>query len=147
MSDGEHIQLGKHTRATPFDVTHVPGAAGWKIESGDVTFVFSGDTEFSDNLVEFAKGANLLIHEVGGVSKSRGGVTPSGHSTSEDAGRAASLAGVSELIMTHIPDPYHFENQPLIDEASKYFDGPVSVVNDLDRVTVGIYRRGAEHSR
>jgi ribonuclease BN (tRNA processing enzyme) len=60
-----------------------------------------------------------------------------GHSTAADAGRAAALASVSELIITHIDSPFHFDTQPLLDEARQHFDGPVSVANDLSQVTVG----------
>lgn len=59
VEEGENIQLGTNTRATPFDVTHVAGAVGWRIESGEVAVVFSGDTEFSENLLDSQR---LLIY-------------------------------------------------------------------------------------
>ena len=61
-----------------------------------------------------------------------------GHSTAAEAARAASLAGVSELILTHIDTPFHFDPQPLVDEARGFFDGTVSVASDLHQITVAM---------
>ena len=99
--------------------------------------VFSGDTRFSPNLVEAAQGARLLIHEAFGTEKDRERAHRVGHSVAVDVGRAAALAGVEELMITHINSTYHFDPQPLVDEARQHYDGPISVPNDLDQITVG----------
>jgi ribonuclease BN (tRNA processing enzyme) len=39
--------------------------------------------------------------------------------------------------MTHLDSPFHFDQQPLLDEARRYFDGHISVASDLFQVTVG----------
>jgi ribonuclease Z len=78
-----------------------------------------------------------LIHEVLSTEKEKEGVHRRAHSTAAEAARAAALAGVSELIMTHIDSSFHFDSQPLIDEARQYFDGPTSVASDLYQVNVG----------
>ena len=39
--------------------------------------------------------------------------------------------------MTHIDSSFHLDQQPLIDEARRYYDGPISVAHDLYQVTVG----------
>jgi ribonuclease BN (tRNA processing enzyme) len=44
---------------------------------------------------------------------------------------------VAELVVTHIDTSFHFDPQPLIDEAKQYFDGPISVAGDFYQVTVG----------
>jgi ribonuclease BN (tRNA processing enzyme) len=59
-----------------------------------------------------------------------------GHSVAAGAGRAAAMAGVEELIITHIDSSFHLDPQPLIDDARRYFDGPISVASDLYRMTV-----------
>ena len=50
-----------------FLVDHAPvvPAFGYRIEYQGRSVVLSGDTRVSDNLIKFAKGADLLIHEVG----------------------------------------------------------------------------------
>jgi ribonuclease BN (tRNA processing enzyme) len=135
--EGERLQLGPTTHACGFAVDHLPGAVGWRVESAGIAIVFSGDTKFSPSLPEWARDARLLIHEALSTESERERTYRRGHSTAADAARAAALAGVSELIMTHIDSPFHFNTQPLLDEARQHFDGPVSVASDLYQVTIG----------
>jgi ribonuclease BN (tRNA processing enzyme) len=134
---GERVQLGPSTYACPFAVDHIPGAVGWRVESAGTAIVFSGDTKFSANLPEWTTGARLLIHEALSTDRERERTYRRGHSTAAEAGRAAALAGVSELIITHIDSPFHSDTQPLLDEARQYFDGPIRVASDLAQMTIG----------
>jgi len=134
---GERVQLGPTTYACPFAVDHLPGAVGWRIESEGMAIVFSGDTKFSPNLPEWARGARLLIHEALSTDRDREQTYRRGHSTAAEAGRAAALAGVSELIITHIDSLFHLNTQPLLDEARQHFDGPVRAASDLYQLTIG----------
>jgi ribonuclease Z len=56
---------------TAFLVDHEPvkPAFGYRVDYRQRSVVLSGDTRPSENLVKFAKGADLLIHEVGARSK------------------------------------------------------------------------------
>jgi ribonuclease Z len=49
-----------------FEVDHYPvvPAFGYRIEYNGHSVVLSGDTRYSENLIKFAKGTDLLIHEV-----------------------------------------------------------------------------------
>jgi ribonuclease Z len=134
---GRWLELSPEVRASSFAVDHISGAIGWRVEADGVSVVFSGDTRFCPNLVEAAQGARILIHEVLSTEKEKEGAHRRAHSTAAEAARAAALAGVSELIMTHIDSSFHFDSQPLIDEARQYFDGPISVASDLYQVNVG----------
>lgn len=134
---GHRLELGPTTSASCFPVDHISGAVGWRVEVGGVSVVFSGDTRFSTNLMEASRGANLLIHEALTTEADEEHAHQRGHSTSADAGRAAAMAGVAELVMTHIDSPLHFDTQPLVDDARKHFDGPVSVATDLFQMTSG----------
>jgi ribonuclease Z len=134
---GRWVQLSPQVRARSFPVDHISGAAGWRVESGGMSVVFSGDTRFSPHLVEAAQGARLLIHEVFSTEADKERTYQHGHSTAADAGRAASLAGAAELVITHIDTAFHFDPQPLVAEARRYFDGPIDVANDLGQITVG----------
>src|SRR5688572_8413052 len=53
-------------KVTVFDVDHQPikPAFGYRIDYAGRSVVLSGDTRFSENLIKFAKGTDLLIHEV-----------------------------------------------------------------------------------
>ena len=58
-------------KVTAFLVDHGPvkPAFGYRVEYRQHSVVLSGDTRPSENLVKFARGADLLIHEVGARSK------------------------------------------------------------------------------
>ena len=135
--EGQRVQLGTATYAASFPVDHIGGAVCWRIESNGVAVVFSGDTRFSPNLVEAAQGARLLIHEALTTESDRELTHEVGHSTAADAARAAALAGVDELVITHISTAYHFDPQPLLDEARQHFQGPITVASDLYQLSVG----------
>ena len=134
---GHAVELGASTHASTFPVDHIDGAVGWRVECNGISVVFSGDTRFSIDLVKAAKGARLLIHEALSTEEVEESTRSRGHSTAADAGRAAALAGVKELVMTHIDSPFHADTQPLIDDARRYFDGPISVAHDLYQLSVG----------
>ena len=61
---------------TAFDVDHTPPrdrdnheqfpALGYRVDYGDRSVVISGDTRFSENLIDYSMGVDVLIHEVGG---------------------------------------------------------------------------------
>lgn len=135
--DGRWAQLGPTTRASAFSVDHISGAVGWRVESGGVSVVFSGDTRFSPNLVEASQGARLLIHEAFCTEADKEYAHAQRHSTGADAGRAAAQAGVAELVITHIATPFNFNSQPLAEDARRYFHGPISVASDLYQLAVG----------
>jgi ribonuclease BN (tRNA processing enzyme) len=143
-AEGERFQLGPTTYAWPFPVDHLPGAVGWRLESDGMAIVFSGDTKFSPTVSEWARGARVLIHEALSTDRERERTYRRGHSTAAEAGRAATLAGVSELVITHIDSPFHLNVQPLLDEARQHYAGPVSAASDLYQVTIGA--RGPETS-
>jgi len=136
VTEGQRIELGPDTRAWSFPADHISGAVGWRIESDGAAIVFSGDTRFSPNLVEAARGARLLIHEAYGTEDDRERANRVAHSTAGDAGRSAALAGVEELVLTHITNPFHADPQPLIDEARQQYEGPVTTASDLHQLTV-----------
>lgn len=53
-------------RITAFDVDHGPvkPAFGYRIDYAGHSAVLSGDTRFSENLIRFAQGVDVLVHEV-----------------------------------------------------------------------------------
>ncbi|MCY4367511.1 MAG: MBL fold metallo-hydrolase [Chloroflexi bacterium] len=133
---GQWISLGRHTRASCFPVNHIGGAVGWRVETGGLTIVFSGDTRYSESLVEASQGADVLIHEALTTDDDKEGASRRGHCTAAEAARAAALCGAGQLIITHIDTPFHLNTQALADEARTCYDGPVSVADDLCITTV-----------
>lgn len=117
----------------------------YRFDSADRSIVISGDTTPSDALVNLAKGADVLVHEVLYVPAldRLAARLPNGekleksilshHTSVEDAGRVASAAGVRTLVLSHFVPP----DDPTITEemwaaaARKTFKGEIIVGRDL----------------
>ncbi len=80
-------------------------------------FVYSGDTSWTDNLIGFANGADLLMLDSGLLEKDLTEGSP--HMTAAQCGTAAAKAGAGKLLLTHFwPD---YELNDLIAEAQTRF--------------------------
>ena len=135
--DGASVTLRGGARLSTFLVDHEPaggGARGCLVEQGGTRLVYSGDTRPTERLIEAARGADILIHESGGLDANAAEVHRPGHSTAGDAGRVAAAAGVRRLILTHLPsDPLA---APMLDEARAAFGGPVDLAADLALIDI-----------
>ena len=136
VTPGQVVSLGPTTTASCFPADHIPGAVGWRVETGGMLVVFSGDTRFSPELIKASQGARLLIHEAFRTDGHKEYASNHGHSTSGEAGRSAAQAGVAELVLTHLDSAFHADPQPLIDDAKKHYNGPISAASDLYQITV-----------
>lgn len=136
-ADGESVTLRGGARLIMFPVDHEPpggGALGCVVEQGGARLVYSGDTRPTDRLIEAARGADLLIHESGGLDANAAEVHRQGHSTGGDAGRAAAAARVGRLILTHVPADHLAAS--MLAEARAAFGGPVELVTDLALIDI-----------
>src|SRR6266480_992079 len=116
-----------------------------KFELGDKTVVFSGDTAYFPPLAEFAKGADMLIHEVmygpaleALVQKTPNAATlmahlKASHTLAEDVGRIAAAAQVKTLVLNHfVPgDDKSVTPEVWTDAVRKTFAGNIVVGRDL----------------
>ncbi len=128
-------------------VKHPPvvPAYAYKFTTPDRTIVFSGDTCYFEPLAQFAKGADLLVHEVlltsaldrllalnPNAARLREHIVAA-HTDAEDVGRIAAAAGVKRVALTHLVPSY----DPTLTDASwsdpvrKHFDGEIIVGSDL----------------
>ena len=133
---GRKLELGPETVAWSFDVDHIPGSVGWRIESGGIAVVFSGDTMYSRGLVEASQGADLLIHEALATDATQDAVHARLHATSGDAARSAEQSSAKRLIITHIDNAFHEDLDPLLQDAAHHYTGPISAAHDLMQVQV-----------
>ena len=136
VEPGQQIDLGPTTTASCFSADHISGAVGWRVDSDGMSVVFSGDTRFNPELVKASQGARLLIHEAYRTDEEFEYASNHGHSTAGDAGRAATQAGVAELVLTHFDTDFATNPQPLLDEAKKHYNGPTTAATDLYQITV-----------
>jgi ribonuclease BN (tRNA processing enzyme) len=112
-------------------VEHNPESIAIRITSADrSSVVYSGDTDYSENLIELAKDADLLICE----SAMPDSMGVKGHLTPSMAGEIASRAGVRRLILTHFyPDCEYVD---IAQECRKNYRGPLLLAEDLMQITV-----------
>lgn len=136
VSPGHKLELGPQTVAWSFDVDHIPGSVGWRIESCGQVLVFSGDTMYSRNLVEASQGADLLIHEALFTDRALEMAHSRLHATSGDAARTAEQSSAKQLVITHIDNFFHEDQTPLLEDAARFYTGPMSTAHDLYRLTL-----------
>jgi ribonuclease BN (tRNA processing enzyme) len=102
-------------------VEHGVPAFGLTARFGDRRLAYTGDSGPCENLVTLAKGARVLVAEVGtNVIE-----IPSVHLSPEDAGTTATHAGVSRLVLTHLA-PGLGEDEA-IERAGSTYNGPIEV--------------------
>jgi ribonuclease Z len=96
--------------------------------------VYSGDTRPTKNLLQLAKGADLLIHEATLENELQEKAEEDGHSTPSQAAGIAKKARVKRLVLTHVSSRYkNIKN--LLEQARKIF--PQSdVAEDLMEIDV-----------
>ncbi|HEX3182845.1 MAG TPA: MBL fold metallo-hydrolase [Beijerinckiaceae bacterium] len=115
-----------------------------KCDLGGKVIVFSGDTTYFPPLADFAKGADILVHEVAYApalealaARNPNGATllehlKAAHTMAEDVGRIAKTAGVKQFVLNHFVPA---DDKKLTDEwtaaARTTFDGPIIVGRDL----------------
>lgn len=136
-ADGASVALRGGARLTTFLVDHEPGGGGARgcvVEQNGKRLVYSGDTRPTDRLIEAAGGADVLVHEAGGLDEQAAEVHRLGHSTGGDAGRVARAAGVGRLVLTHLPADFLAE--PVLAEARAAFGGPVELGTDLALIDI-----------
>jgi len=101
----EELETGKSTttgyagfRIRTCPTNHTPHSLAYRIETiNGKTVVYSGDTGFCDDVVDLARGADLLILECSFPD----GMEMEGHLTPSFAGKIADMANVRKLVLTH----------------------------------------------
>ena len=112
-------------------VAHNPESLAYRVTGADgKTVVYSGDTDYSEALIDLARGADLLICESAYPAE----LKVPGHLTPPEAGEIAARAGVRALVLTHFyPE---CEQADLAAQCRQAWSGPLALAEDLMRVTV-----------
>jgi ribonuclease Z len=137
--DTREISQGKvyddgSVRVSAFTVDHgaVKPAFGYRVDYAGHSVVISGDTKFSQNLIDFAKSTDCLIHAAWAVGTTNP-TPPSLRSiaSAEDAGR------VFAIVNPRIAVVYHYKEEEGLEAAlrSKY-GGPFVVAKDLMTIVI-----------
>lgn len=147
--DGEVFSRNGLT-VTAGTVEHPPlEAYGYRFDADDGAIVISGDTRYSESMVELARGADVMVHEAYSPEHlhllTQGTNTKverlqehfrRAHTTAEDAGRVAAEAGVRTLVLWHLIPTEGLDDAEWKEQAQRHFDGEVVVSRDLQRIAV-----------
>lgn len=130
LYDGDVVE-GDGVRITAFSVDHTPvdPAMGYRFDTDEMSIVFSGDTKPTDNLVRYAQGVDVLVHEV----LYPGYGLPDYHTVSTDVGAVAARARAGQLVLSHLI-PGTLPDDSWLTDARTNYDRPVSVGYDLMQI-------------
>jgi len=133
-------------KVTAFEVDHAPvkPALGYRIDYAGRSVVLSGDTRVSENLVRYARGVDVLVHEVFvPATLQRAGVPPDRakrivdyHTTPEQAGQVFTRVKPRLAVYSHICMPGATE-QDLVPATRTTYAGPLQVGEDLTVIDAG----------
>lgn len=141
------VMENEDVRVSSFRVSHPPieQSYAYRFDAKDRSVVISGDTAYVPGLADFAKGADVLVHEVmylpgvealikrlPNAARLREHLLAA-HTLPEDVGKLAARAGVGTLVLSHfVPG----DDPSITDElwsagARKHFKGRIIVGKDL----------------
>src|SRR3954454_3045405 len=142
---GEVLKTDDFT-ITAFRTPHPPitDNFAYKFTTPDGVVVFSSDTEYNPKLAEFAKGADVLVHEAlyapfvdKLVARVKNGATLgkhllASHTTAQDVGKIAAAANVKLLVLSHpVPGDIDVTDDQWIAAVRENYSGNVTVAKDL----------------
>ena len=136
-------------KVTAFNVDHGPvsPALGYRIEHGGRSVVLSGDTRFDENLIAYAQGADLLVHEVIAPDafhrRAKEFLTPQAaqnvldhHTTPEQCGEVFSQVKPKLAVYSHIVTGSGGDDE-LMAKTKETYDGRFVIGEDLMSFEVG----------
>ena len=131
-------------KVTAFKVDHYTNipAFGYRIEYNSHSAVLSGDTRHSDNLIRFAKGADLLVHEVVVAPDTMGKSDPRynilmQHPTPEQAASVFNAVKPKLAAYTHLSKLYGQTEADIVKRTKATYSGPLIVGEDLMSFMIG----------
>ena len=141
------VMQNEDVRVTSLRVKHPPitQSYAYRFDAKDRSVVICGDPAYLPALAEFAKGADVLVHEVmylPGIEALLQRLPNAGrlrqhlmaaHTVTEDVGRIAAQAGVKTLVLTHfVPgDDPSITDEQWSDGVRKHYSGRIIVGKDL----------------
>jgi ribonuclease BN (tRNA processing enzyme) len=161
MSAPKITEVFKDDRVTVLAVenTHFPERAkakmdyrsfAYRFNTATRSIVFSGDTTYSENLIELARGADVFVCEVNGTPIGPNANAPAApnnntesiarhvretHSTPAEVGKMAAAAKVKTVVLSHqVGGGRGGNDDPLTADLKKVFSGEVIVGADQMRL-------------
>jgi ribonuclease BN (tRNA processing enzyme) len=112
-------------------MAHLPGSVGYRIEwQGEKSIVISGDTDYSENIVNLASEADLLVLECSFPDTKK----VEGHLTPSLAGKIARKSGCKKLLLTHLYPVC--DQHDILKQCQQIYQGQIILAEDLMRVVI-----------
>lgn len=157
--DGESLRVWEEPDlvVTTFSVDHAPvtPAVGYRFDYAGRSVLLSGDTSPSRNLLRYARGVDLLVHEALGSrlvavlhdaaeAAGRANIAkiatdiPGYHTTPVQAAEIAQAAGARRLLFYHVvpPMPLPGLEAAFVEGVAEAYEGPFSVGRDGTMVSL-----------
>ena len=140
------VYRSREVKITAFIVDHGPvkPALGYRIDYAGHSVVLSGDTRFSENLIRFSEGTDVLVHEVidpdafriqnPSFSPERVRIVVAHHTTPEQAGTVFARVKPKLAVYSHVVPG---DTPSLIPLTRKTYSGPLEVGEDLMSFEIG----------
>ena len=141
------VMANDHVKVSSFLVRHPPikQSYAYRFDAWDRSVVISGDTAYVPELATFAKGADVLVHEImylpaiEALLKRLPNATRlrehlmAAHTLPEDVGKIAAQAEVKTLVLSHfVPgDDASITDEMWAEGVRKHFKGRIVVGRDL----------------
>jgi len=94
------------------------------------SYAYCSDTVFSDSVAAAVKGVDTLYHEATYADDRAAKAFARGHSTSRQAAKIATMAGVKRLIIGHYSKSYLSED-PLLEQARQEFPNVIAATEGM----------------
>ena len=143
MKEGVILDQGG-VKVTAITVDHgelLQPAFGFRVEHGGRSVTVSGDTRFSENLIKYAAGSDLVIHQVAAVRPELLNnpvikVILAHHTQPEEAGRLFArvkprLAVYYHFVLLGMPGVPPVTESDVLEMTRKTYDGPLLIGEDL----------------
>jgi len=140
------IYQDRGVKVTAFTVDHGPvkPALGYRIDFNGHSVVLSGDTRFSENLIHFAQGTDVLVHEVldpdayntisTAFTREEMNQVIAHHTTPDQAGIVFSRVKPGLAVYSHIVP---VDAPELVAHTRQTYAGPLEVGEDLMSIEIG----------
>ena len=138
-------------RVTAFEVDHgdaIKPAYGYRLDFNGRAVVLSGDTRYNENVVRYATGADLLIHEVAAapsqlVNDKQIQAVMAHHTSPQDAGKVFTrahpkLAVYSHIVLLSRPSVPALRIEEIVAATRETYSGPLQVGEDLLRFEISL---------
>lgn len=124
LAPGERMRIGAHSQLSVAKTPHTNESLAVRIDSGNRSVCYTGDTAYSDDLAGFFKKADLVVSECS--FRERREDVP--HLAISDVARLASRSEARRLAVTHFY--FDFDEGELTRELAREFSGEVIIGRD-----------------